>query len=206
MNGPMDEASADLLKDIFLEGIVAPDFSLKALSALKRKKNLRILKWPNMLSSPLPLHSLSEIHGGFLLQTRDELKNPKNWNCMTGSIPEEIQPDLQFAWKLCAHLKSNAIAIVKQGQSLGLGMGQVSRVDAVKLALERAKKFHPEKKDLILASDAFFPFPDSIRMAAQGGVSWIIQPGGSINDKMILQTARELKINMIFTGERHFKH
>ena len=208
-NRPLDFSSARIMKDVFLEGLIAPDFSSQALNVLKGKKNLRILKWPEMLSHPLPSNSIHEIIGGFLIQTRDKAQKTflKSWKIVGTPPPKSILSDLIFAWKLCAHLKSNAITIVKKGQSLGLGMGQVSRVSAVRLALNRASEFHPnEKKGLILASDAFFPFPDSIELAAQGGVSWIIQPGGSIKDEQIIQKALACGINMILTGQRHFKH
>ena len=208
-NRPVDESSAEQLTGIFLEGLIAPDFSPAALNILKRKKNLRVIRWPEMLSTALSSHSVSGLIGGFLVQTRDQVQKTwsESWKVIGSPPSEKLKSDLLFAWKLCAHLKSNAIAIVKQGQSLGLGMGQVNRVDAVRLALERVKTFHPsQNKGLILASDAFFPFPDSIEWAAKGGVSWIIQPGGSVNDKKVLEKALELGLNMILTGQRHFRH
>lgn len=208
-NRPLDSDSAKELKELFIEGLIAPSFSPKALDILKNKKNLRLLQWPEMLSCPLAPHSYREILGAYLVQTRDQTQQTwsKSWKIFGKKPSQNIKNDLLFAWKLCAQLKSNAISIVKDGQSLGLGMGQVSRVDAVRLALERAKKFHPAKKNnLILASDAFFPFPDSIELANKGGISWIIQPGGSIKDKQILKKSSELGLNMILTGQRHFKH
>ena len=162
-----------------------------------------------MLSVRISSDFICEIMGGFLIQTRDQVQKvwPKNWKTI-GSFPsEDIKRDLIFAWKLCSHLKSNAVAVVRQGQSLGLGMGQVNRIDAVHLALNRVKEFHSsQKKDLILASEAFFPFPDSIELAKKGGVSWIIQPGGSIKDEQVSKKVLELGLNMILTGQRHFKH
>ena len=143
-----------------------------------------------------------------MLQNKDKVaqKWSKNWKNLGKPASPEIKQDILFAWKLCSHLKSNSIAIVKKGQSLGLGMGQVNRVDSVALALDRKDKFHASQKNLILASDAFFPFPDSIELAFKGGVRWIIQPGGSIKDKEILDKCSKLKLNMVLTGERHFKH
>ena len=208
-NRPIDKSSAEKLVNIFLEGLIAPDFSRQALDILKSKKNVRVLKWPEMLSVNISSNSVHEIIGGFLIQTKDQVKQAwsKDWRIVGAAPPEEIRRDLLFAWKVCAHLKSNAIAVVKQGQSLGLGMGQVSRVDAVHLALDRVKKLHPlQKKDLILASDAFFPFADSVELAEKGGISWIIQPGGSVRDEQILEKALELGLNMVLTGQRHFKH
>ena len=197
------------LENIFLEALIAPDFSSEALNILARKKNLRVLKWPEMLSTSVPVNSIREIFGGVLIQTKDQVKQSwhKDWKVVGAEPSEEIKKDLLFAWKLCAHLKSNAISIVKQGQSLGLGMGQVSRIDAVQLALNRVKNNHPlQTKDLILASDAFFPFSDSIELAAQKGISWILQPGGSIKDEEVLNKSLELGLNMVLTGQRHFKH
>ena len=208
-NRPLDKLSVEKLNGVFLEGLIAPDFSSSALNILKSKKNLRVLRWPDMLSVSLSSDSVHGIIGGFLVQTRDQVQQEwsKSWKTIGAEPSEEQKKELLFAWKICAHLKSNAIAIAKQGQSLGLGMGQVSRVDAVRLALSRMKSFHPlQKKDLILASDAFFPFPDSIELAAKSGVSWIIQPGGSIQDEKVLEKVLDLGLSMALTGQRHFKH
>ena len=208
-NRIFDESCAKQLPNIFLEGLIAPDFSKSALNILQSKKRLRILKWPDMLSHPLAPYSLREVTGGFLLQNKDKVNKtwPKHWQII-GSLPSlELKQDILFAWKVCSHLKSNAIAIVKKRQTLGLGMGQVNRIDSVRLALNRKDKFHPQKKtDLILASDAFFPFPDSIELASKGGIRWIIQPGGSIKDQEVLDKSSKLQLNMILTGQRHFKH
>ena len=209
LNQKVTEKETDLLKSIFLEGLIAPDFSDKALEALKEKTNLRVLKWSNMLDQTGHLESIRNITGGFLIQSQDlvEKEFNKNWKIFGEPADKEVKKDLLFAWKVSAHLKSNAIAVVQGGQTLGLGMGQVNRVDAVKIALNRVREFHPKQtENLVLASDAFFPFPDSIEWANKGGVSWIIQPGGSLKDPEILKKAEELKINMVLTGNRHFKH
>ena len=211
LNKKVNEEEAESLKSIFLEGLIAPDFSEKALEILKKKPNLRVLKWPD-LQNNFPkenTESIRDISGGFLVQNQDNIEQEfnNNWEIFGEAPSEEIKKDLLFAWKVCAHLKSNAIALVKEGQTLGLGMGQVNRVDAVKSALKRAKEFHPQhKENLILASDAFFPFPDSVEWAKKGAVRWIIQPGGSIKDQEVLKKAKELKINIVLTGKRHFKH
>ena len=208
-NQAIDTDCAKQLANIFLEGLIAPDFSRTALDILKHKKNLRILKWPDMLSHPSKQHSLREVTGGFLLQNKDKVTSSwrENWQVIGKTPTSKIKQDLLFAWKLCSHLKSNAISLIKNGQSLGLGMGQVNRVDSVHLALRRRDQFHPQQKEeLILASDAFFPFPDSLELAAKGGVRWIIQPGGSIKDQEILEKGSKLKLNMVLTGQRHFKH
>lgn len=208
-NHPVDKSSVKKIIDVFLEGLIAPDFSGEALDILKDKKNLRVLKWPEMLSVNFSSDSIREIMGGFLVQTRDQVKQvwSKDWKVIGTDPSKAIKEDLLFAWKVCTHLKSNAVAIAKQGQSLGLGMGQVNRVDAVRLALSRAKEFHPlQRRNLVLASDAFFPFLDSIELAKEGGVSWIIQPGGSIKDEQVFKKVLELDLNMVVTNQRHFKH
>ena len=166
------------------------------------------MELPNIHSDFLS-DSIREVRGGFLLQSRQKsLKGfQETWKIHGAAPPQNVKKDILFAWKLCAHLKSNAIALVKNQQTLGLGMGQVNRVDAVKLAVQRLKQFHSQQKeDLVLASDGFFPFADSIPLAHQAGVRWIIQPGGSIRDNEVLQKSRSLNLNMILTGQRLFKH
>lgn len=209
VNSPIDKKTATKLTKYFLEGLIAVDFSKEALEILRFKKNLRVLKWENMMSFPLDNLMAKQILGGVLLQDRDKLL--RQWDAdwkVIGDIPSEsIQEDLMFAYKVCAHLSSNAIAAVKDKQTLGLGMGQVNRVDAVTGSVERAKKFHSQKtQDMVLASDAFFPFADSIDIASQAGVRWIIQPGGSIKDDEVIKRAQTLGLNMVLTGQRHFKH
>ncbi|MBC6415782.1 MAG: bifunctional phosphoribosylaminoimidazolecarboxamide formyltransferase/IMP cyclohydrolase [Bdellovibrionales bacterium] len=211
LNQKVDKKCIDFIEGIFLEGLIAPSFTSEALAELAiKKRNLRVLQWPEMLSPFLGQNSIKEVSGGFLIQNRDQVtKNfDKNWEIFSDeNLTENVKQDLVFSWKICSHLKSNAIAIVKNRQTLGLGMGQVNRIDSVKIALSRIKQFHPGKeKSLILASEAFFPFVDSIEWAKKGGVSWIIQPGGSIKDKDILKKARELGLNMVLTKQRHFKH
>ena len=208
-NRPVDELCAKQLENIFLEGLIAPDFSKTALDILKLKKRVRVLKWPEILSSPVRPQSFREVTGGFLLQSKDKVEKAwsDTWQIIGSNPSPELKKDILFAWKLCSHLKSNAIAIVHKGQSLGLGMGQVNRIDSTRLALKRKEEFHARHtKDLILASDAFFPFSDSIELAFKGGVRWIIQPGGSIKDKEVLEKSSKLQLNMILTGQRHFKH
>lgn len=205
----IDKEAAESLVGLFLECVVAPDYSPEALEVLGQKKNLRILKWPDLMTqSSQPL--IRSLRGGFLVQTPDEVA--QNWNdqwevLASESLSKEVQSDLLMAWKVCAHLKSNAIAIVSDQQTVGLGMGQVNRVDAVSQAIYRMNQFHSEaKENLVLASDAFFPFPDSIERAAEAGVRWVIQPGGSIKDEDVKQKAKELGVGLVLTGQRHFLH
>ena len=193
---------------LFLEAIIAPSITKNAIEIFKTKKNLRVLVWEDMkkISSSLEIKSIS---GGFLTQSLDEVSKEfsPDWRVLGKNPTLEIKKDLVFAWKVAAHLKSNAIAVCKNLQTLGLGMGQVSRIRACELAFQQKAKFHKEKKgDLVLASDGFFPFPDSIEMAQREGISWIIQPGGSIQDEKVIKKAQELGLNMVLTGQRHFKH
>ncbi|RME16105.1 MAG: bifunctional phosphoribosylaminoimidazolecarboxamide formyltransferase/IMP cyclohydrolase PurH [Bdellovibrio sp.] len=202
----VDEQEALLCSNLFLECLVAPSFSEKALSVFSSKKNLRLLAWKDLfIGDKRP--DVRRVSGGFLVQTKDQVSVQwdNSWK-LIGELPSErIKADLLFAWKVCAHLKSNAISIAESGQTLGLGMGQTNRVDAVKEAIERMKQFH-QPKEPVLASDAFFPFPDSIELAADAGIRWVIQPGGSIRDQEVIQKARERGVNLILTGKRHFLH
>ena len=129
-----------------------------------------------------------------------------DWKVVGGDLTDKVQEDLLFAWQVCAHLKSNAIAVAADGMTLGLGMGQVNRVDAVKQSLARAAEFHGGANGAVLASDAFFPFADSVELAADAGIQWIIQPGGSIKDDEVLAAAKKRGVGMVLTGQRHFRH
>lgn len=208
-NQKVDQSAAEEMKDFFLEAVIAPDYSQKALDILSRKRKLRVLKWPGMLSFSPMNREIKGISGGFLVQDQDKViaEWNENWKIIGENPDLKAKEDLLFAWKVCAHLKSNAIALVKEKQTVGLGMGQVNRVSAVEQASARRKQFHPHiKGGITLASDGFFPFPDSIEWAAAGGVQWIIQPGGSLRDREVIQKAKDLGLNMILTGQRHFKH
>ncbi len=205
-NFPLTATHARSLNTIFLECVIATDISPEALEVFSEKKNLRVLSWPEMTSFQ-PTSEVRSIDGGLLWQEVDTLSlNTEGWKFLTEKPSDEVVQDLLFAWKVCAALKSNAISVCKAGQTLGLGMGQVNRVDAVKQALGRAQEHHSGVKNLILASDAFFPFPDSVEIAAQHGVQWIVQPGGSIKDNEVIQVAQKLGIHMVLTGQRHFRH
>ncbi|MCY4512208.1 MAG: bifunctional phosphoribosylaminoimidazolecarboxamide formyltransferase/IMP cyclohydrolase [Bdellovibrionales bacterium] len=209
VNQKLDKSSAEEMVKFFLEVIIAPDYSEEALDILSQKPKLRVLKWPEMESFSSTNRELREVSGGILLQDRDKVvsKWNENWKIIGEKPNLKMKEDLLFAWKVCAHLKSNAIALTKKKQTVGLGMGQVNRVSAVEQALSCQQRFHPHiDEGIILASDGFFPFPDSIERAAQGKVQWIIQPGGSIKDKEAVQKAKDLGLNMVLTGQRHFKH
>ena len=205
-NFSITEKHAQQLNEIFLECVIAPEVSTEALNVFSAKKNLRILSWKEMLNFS-SAHDIKGIDGGLLVQDIDHVSDDVSAWQFIGEKPSESQMnELIFAWKTCASLKSNAISVCQGGQTLGLGMGQVNRVDAVRQALGRAQAHHPSRKNLILASDAFFPFPDSIEIAAQSGVSWIVQPGGSLKDSEVIAKAQELGLQMVLTGQRHFRH
>lgn len=205
LNRPLDKVSAQRLSQVFLECIIAPSVEPQALEVLAEKKNLRVLEWD--FSKSTKNSQIRSISGGYLVQTPDTVKNwDPSWTVIGENPSQQIQKDLSFSWRVCSSLKSNAIAIVSSGVTIGLGMGQVSRVDSVLHALERMKNYHSESQNAVLASDAFFPFEDSIEIIAKAGIRWIIQPGGSIRDEQVLQTAKKLGVNMILTSTRHFKH
>lgn len=205
VNREISKAEAELLQNIFLECIVAPSFSSEALEIFAKKKNLRILQW-QALGKSKSNFEMKTVNGGFLLQGKDQITaGNQHWK-IHGELDASVEKDLQFAEKVCASLKSNAIALVKNGQTLGLGMGQVNRVDAVAHAIDRMEKHFGKQSQVVMASDAFFPFADSIEKASLAGVTCVIQPGGSIKDEEVLSAAKKLKINMVLTSERHFKH
>lgn len=206
INKEVNAESAEKLSKIFLECIVAPSFSSEALAILQKKKDLRLLAWAEMLkvSSEAEFRTVT---GGYLLQTQDRIEDwTSSWQIIGEQPNDDLKFDLEMAWKTCAHLKSNAIALASMGTTVGLGMGQVNRVDAVQQAILRMKQHHPNAKNVVLASDAFFPFPDSIEAIAQAGIKWVIQPGGSIRDEAVIARAKELGVNMVLTQVRHFRH
>jgi phosphoribosylaminoimidazolecarboxamide formyltransferase/IMP cyclohydrolase len=206
LNETVDGSCAEELSKLFLECIVAPKFDNNALKILNAKSNLRLLEYN------LELHKahnqVRSVSGGLLYQTHDIVSPDwdKNWKVYGEEPSQDVKKDLIFSWKVCSALKSNAIAIVEDETSIGLGMGQVSRIDSVHHAIQRMKEYHSSYKRPVLASDAFFPFADSIEIAAKNGIQWIIQPGGSVKDEQVIEAAKKLKVNMVFTGVRHFRH
>jgi phosphoribosylaminoimidazolecarboxamide formyltransferase/IMP cyclohydrolase len=202
-NLEVDEAAARAIIEIFTEVIIAPEYEPAALAILKTKKNLRVLK----VAAPEQSQGLEykQISGGMLVQTRDthELKR-EDLKVVTKREPTENEiRDLLFAWRVCKHTKSNAIVYAREEQTVGVGAGQMSRVDSVKLGAMRARL---PIKGSVLASDAFFPFRDGIDEAAKHGITAVIQPGGSMRDAEVIAAADEHGLAMVFTGVRHFKH
>jgi phosphoribosylaminoimidazolecarboxamide formyltransferase/IMP cyclohydrolase len=194
------------LNKIFLEIIIAPEFDNDAVTVLKKKKNLRILKL-NTSEQNLDTNQLVTVNGGILIQNLDKYMVEKDdLKCVTQKEPstEDIK-ELYFAWKAVKHVKSNAIVVTKGTKTVGIGAGQMNRVGAANIALEWARE-HGHTEDLTLSSDAFFPFDDVVTLAHRYGVTKIIQPGGSIRDKDSIKVCDELGITMVLTGNRHFKH
>ncbi|MEU6847644.1 bifunctional phosphoribosylaminoimidazolecarboxamide formyltransferase/IMP cyclohydrolase [Streptomyces sp. NPDC046716] len=206
VNRPVTKEMAEQVADIFTEVIVAPDYEDGALEALTKKKNIRVLRAPN---GPSARVETKQIDGGALLQVTDRLQadgdNPATWTLATGDALSQGELDeLAFAWKACRAVKSNAILLAKDGASVGVGMGQVNRVDSCKLAVERAGE--ERARGAYAASDAFFPFPDGPQILIDAGVKAIVQPGGSIRDELVVEAAKKAGVTMYFTGTRHFFH
>ena len=205
LNNIVDIDTAKQLSNIFLECVVAPSFSQEALDILKNKKNLRLLELDLKNINYKNQSSYKSILGGLLIQESDNIEdNSSEWELVTNKKPtEEEFKDLDFAWKICKHVKSNAIVISKGLQTIGIGAGQMNRVGAAKIALESAKN---HSKGSSLASDGFFPFADSVEIANKYGIKSIIQPGGSVRDQESVDMCNKLDISMIFTNRRHFLH
>jgi phosphoribosylaminoimidazolecarboxamide formyltransferase/IMP cyclohydrolase len=210
-NREIDERAAEEINKIFIEIIVAPSFTDKAVEILKGKKNIRILKLENISEKqPSNSYDLKKVGGGLLLQTIDEeLYIEDELKTVTRRMPTDKEmEDMMFAWKIVKYAKSNGIAIAKDKQSIGVGPGQVSRIWACKQAIEHGIEYFGEKALIgaALASDAFFPFADSVEEAVKAGITAIIQPGGSIRDEEVIRACDDAGIAMVFTGMRHFKH
>ncbi|NOZ74314.1 MAG: bifunctional phosphoribosylaminoimidazolecarboxamide formyltransferase/IMP cyclohydrolase [FCB group bacterium] len=195
---------AEAIRKVFVEIVLAPDFEPEALTILARKKNLRVLS-VGPVSSPEPGLEYRNISGGFLIQDRNtQVLAPDDLNCVTQVKPHDNDLDtMRFAWTVLKHVKSNGILLAKDFTTVGIGPGQVSRVDAVEIALRKAGGRTP---GAILASDAFFPFRDSIDKLAGTGIRGVIQPGGSIRDQEVIDACNEQGLFMVFTGTRCFKH
>jgi phosphoribosylaminoimidazolecarboxamide formyltransferase/IMP cyclohydrolase len=204
-NGRIDEASAKEINHLFCEVVIAPAYDDKALALLEEKKNLIILMQHDV---DLPNKQVRTCLNGLLVQDKNNLTdNKEGLKTVTLTTPthQEIE-DLLFASKICKNTKSNTIVFAKNGQLLASGTGQTSRVDALKQAIEKATSFGFDLKGAVMASDAFFPFPDCVEIAHDSGITAVIQPGGSIKDELSIHYCNENKIAMVFTGTRHFKH
>ncbi len=206
VNEPVTLALAKTLHTIFLEIIIAPDYDTEALTYLKQKKQLRILKLP-MNQKTTDQTIFTSINGGMIMQEVDRKTITKaDLKCVTKQKPsDETIAELLFAWHAVKHVKSNAIVVTKDHQTVGIGAGQMNRVGAAEIALKWAKK-NGHTEALVLASDAFFPFDDVVKLARRYGVRHIIQPGGSKRDQASIDACDQLGMTMVFTGVRHFKH
>lgn len=205
-NREIDGKTAEEINKIFVEIVIAPSFTEEALAVLTQKKNIRLLQLDN-ISAKLPAGTfdMKKVAGGLLVQNyNNELLNTDDIKCVTEKKPtKEEMEDLIFAMKVVKHTKSNGIALAKNKQSIGVGPGQTNRIMAAKIAIEYGGE---RCKGAVLASDAFFPFPDCVEAAAAAGITAIIQPGGSLNDQKSIDACNQYGIAMVFTGMRHFKH
>src|SRR5690606_25571065 len=204
VNREVDEQTALKMSEIFLEIIIAPSFSEKALNILTKKQNIRLLEVP-MDEDVDVYEKLVSVKGGLLVQTNDrEQVTEADLKVVTERKPtkEELE-DLLFAWKAVKHVKSNAIVLAKDKQTIGVGAGQMNRVGAAKIAIEQAGE---KAKGAVMASDAFFPMPDTVEAAAKAGITAFLQPGGSKRDQASRDVCNEHSIAMVFTNVRHFKH
>jgi phosphoribosylaminoimidazolecarboxamide formyltransferase / IMP cyclohydrolase len=204
-NRVVDVETATEVSKLFVEAIIAPGYRPEAVSIFVAKKNLRILEAASQeRAQDWARFEIKRVSGGILLQDPDEKLTADGARVVTNRRPtDKEETDLRFAWRVAKHVKSNAIVLAEGGKTVGVGAGQMSRVDSVRLSVEKAR---PTAKGAVLASDAFFPFRDGIDEAAKAGISAVIQPGGSVRDAEVVQAANEHQIAMIFTGLRHFKH
>ena len=206
VNQPVSAELAEQVAEIFTEVIVAPEYEEGALNALARKKNIRVLRCPE---APAAGVELRPIEGGALVQVTDRLQadgdDPANWRLVAGDpLPPEELAELSFAWRACRAVKSNAILLAKDRATVGVGMGQVNRVDSARLAVQRAGE--ERARGSYAASDAFFPFPDGLEELTAAGVKAVAQPGGSVRDDSVVEAAKAAGVTMYLTGTRHFFH
>jgi phosphoribosylaminoimidazolecarboxamide formyltransferase/IMP cyclohydrolase len=202
-NGPIDKSTADAINEIFFEVLIAPSFDADALSVLRSKKNRILLQ---LKKQPGKKELYKSVLNGVLVQGIDE-GNYAEWKEAGGrETTLEEKEDLAFANLVCKHLKSNAIALVKNKQLIGKGCGQTSRIDSLRQAIEKARQFDFDLINAVMASDAFFPFNDCVKMGDEAGITAFIQPGGSIRDNDSIEYCKQHDLAMVITGMRHFKH
>jgi len=205
-NRPLTEALAKVISEIFSEVIIAPDFEPEARSVLQKKKNLRLIRLGTPATDARPAVDVRSVCGGVLVQDAD-LAAEITRNVVTKRRPTKTElKALLFGWRVVKHVKSNAIVYSRADRTLGIGAGQMSRIDASRIAIWKAKEAGLSLKGSAVASDAFFPFPDGLIAAAEAGATCAIQPGGSVRDEEVIAAANERNMAMIFTGVRHFRH
>lgn len=208
-NRLIEPSMIEAIGNLFLEVIIAPEVSEEARIFLSAKKNLRVLLvQPEAHRSPLAGWMVQAISGGYLVQHQDALPlNPEAWKLGSGSEPSAaLLDDAKLAFHVCKFVKSNAIVLVKNHATIGIGAGQQSRVDSVRIAIEKAKQHGHDTHGAVMASDAFFPFADNIELAAAAGIATLVQPGGSMRDQEVIDAAVKNDMTMLLTGRRHFKH
>ena len=215
LNQTLDKSTAEEICNIFTEVVIAPDATAEALEVFAKKKNLRLLTTSGLKSLRDSRKTIRHVSGGFLVQDRDtETVLAKNLNIVTKRKPTDVElEDMLFAWKVAKHVKSNAIVYAKNNATVGIGAGQMSRVDSCRIAAQKSIDMadslsldFPLTKGSAVASDAFFPFSDGLMVAAQAGATAIIQPGGSMRDEEVIKAADDANLAMAFTGIRHFRH
>ena len=215
LNQPLDAETAEEIVKIFTEVVIAPGASDEAKAIFAAKKNLRLLTTGGLANPAAGGLAFKQVAGGFLVQDRDNgALSLADLKVVTKRAPTEAElADLLFAWKVAKHVKSNAIVYVKDGATVGVGAGQMSRVDSTRIAARKSQDMaevlglpHPLTKGSVVASDAFFPFPDGLLTAAEAGATAVIQPGGSMNDDKVIAAADDAGLAMVFTGMRHFRH
>jgi len=205
-NGHLDAQAAREVHGLFMEILIAPSYDEEALAILRKKKDRRLLAAPALAG---PQVQVRHFFGGLLVQERDRLshEDAAAYRCVTRRAPSEVEwRNLLFAWRVVRHVKSNAIVLAADGRTLGIGAGQMSRVDASELAVAKARKEGHPLAGCALGSDAFFPFPDGVEAAAAAGVTAVIQPGGSVRDEDVIRAADDAGLTMLFTDRRHFRH
>jgi len=207
VNQRLDLATAEEIAKMFVEAVIAPGFEPAALERLAGRKNLRLMDMSTTAGDEYGWQ-LRCIGGGVLVQTPDTLAaKPEDWKCVTKRRPTgDEQRSLAFAWRVVKHVKSNAIVYARDGMIVGVGAGQMSRVDSVKLAAMKARDLKHSLEGSVVASDAFFPFPDGVEEAAKAGATAVVEPGGSVRDADVIAAADRLGLAMLFTGVRHFRH
>jgi phosphoribosylaminoimidazolecarboxamide formyltransferase/IMP cyclohydrolase len=205
LNRRVDRQLAEALIEQFIEVLFAPGYDDEALELLSTKENMRILDDRERRTTSLIDPNLRQVVGGMLVQDRDhDLEERADMQVVSERRPTEAEwNELSFAWKVCKHVRSNAIVLAKDDATIGIGAGQMSRVDSVRLAIEKSRV---PVQGAAMASDAFFPFPDAAEVAIEAGVTAIIQPGGSMRDPLVVEAIDKAGVAMVFTGRRHFRH
>jgi phosphoribosylaminoimidazolecarboxamide formyltransferase/IMP cyclohydrolase len=207
LNRPLDGALARQIADQFVEVVFAPEFDDEALEVLGAKPALRILRDRERRVDTPNERDYKRVVGGLLVQQRDSVPETRDgMTVVTGTVDESRWADIVFAWTVCKHASSNAIVLARDGQTIGIGAGQMSRVDAVRIAIEKAQDLGHETAGSVLASDAFFPFADGPQLALDAGVPVLVQPGGSKRDDDVRAAVEAAGAAMVFTGRRHFRH